>query len=316
MKWRPIMFHTTLIPLVMDGTKTQTRRLVDMDNLRIFLPQAVDRRWLVRESLVVSAGRHRATLNEQGAVSVASPRAGMRLGLRAGEFHFCCPLADGATVVAELDSGQKEWWVDPVADQRLWVRERIWQASRYPGTMESGEAEPSSACRGRLVHYAADGDPPNTPNRHYPRGLGGGMFAAPDPYAVWLKRPSIHMPRWASRTSLVVTMARLQRLQNITEQDALAEGVVSGVIPADEAANTPARSGFVLGRCDSKSTLYPTAREAFAAGWDRINGSSRRRRIDDSEKTRGRRGLTIHESVTWESNPWVWAYTFTKIEVN
>lgn len=309
MKWRPIIFHTTLIPMVMDGTKTQTRRLVDPNNLRIVLPQAVDRRWLMTQSGVARAGRHQAILNQHGAVSVATPR----LGLKTGEFQFCCPLADGKTVLAERDSGKKEWTIDPAPDQRLWVRERIWQASRYPGTMESGEAEPPSSCRGRLVHYAADGDPPNTPNRHYPRGLRGGKFAAPDPYSIWVKRPSIHMPRWASRTSLVVMLARLQRLQSITEEDAIAEGVVCGVIPATR--NVPTRFGFVLGRCDAGCTLYPTAREAFAAGWDRLNGS-RKRRVGESGLRRGGPPLIIHESATWESNPWVWAYTFKKIEVN
>jgi len=108
-------------------------------------------------------------------------------------------------------------------------------------------------------------------------------------------------------------MARLQRLQSITEEDALAEGVVSGVIPADR--TSPARFGFVLGRCDAKSILHPTAREAFAAGWDRINGS-RRRRVGESEPTRRGATLIIQECASWESNPWVWAYTFMKIEVN
>lgn len=108
---------------------------------------------------------------------------------------------------------------------RLWVRENIWQASSYPGTPPSGEPEPNAWCWGDLFHYAADGDPPNCANRYYgPAGLQGGAFAAPDPYASWILRPSIHMPRRASRLTLIVTDVRRQHLQEISEQDARAEG--------------------------------------------------------------------------------------------
>lgn len=108
---------------------------------------------------------------------------------------------------------------------RLYVRESIWQASPYPGTSPSGEPDESGRWSSHLVHHAADGNPPNCANRYYgPNGLRGGAFAAPDPYAVWLQRPSIHMPRWASRLTLVVEEVRFQRLQDISEADAIAEG--------------------------------------------------------------------------------------------
>lgn len=65
-------------------------------------------------------------------------------------------------------------------------------------------------------------------------------------------RPSIHMPRWASRITLEITDVRVQRLQDISEDDAKAEGVDPYEWPGG-----PAR---------------PNAREAFRELWDRING--------------------------------------------
>jgi hypothetical protein len=91
--------------------------------------------------------------------------------------------------------------------------------------------------------------------------------------------PAIHMPRWASRLTLRITDVRVQRVNEITEEDAKAEGIeFSG--------------GYYLGGIHAvKGTLqcWPTAREAFTHVWDSINA---------------KRGYS------WESNPWVWAITF------
>jgi hypothetical protein len=67
-------------------------------------------------------------------------------------------------------------------------------------------------------------------------------------------RPSIHMPRWASRITLEITDIRVERLQAISEADARAEGVRSN-------ADTLADTGFA------------NAREAFRALWSSINGA-------------------------------------------
>ena len=88
--------------------------------------------------------------------------------------------------------------------------------------------------------------------------------------------PGIHMPRWASRLTLTVTDVRVQRLQEISEADAVAEGW-----PHDRAN--------LIGRRDvlkSSSEIRP--RYWYAGLWELINGTG-----------------------SWDANPWIVALTFT-----
>lgn len=85
--------------------------------------------------------------------------------------------------------------------------------------------------------------------------------------------PSIHMPRWASRLTLVVTDIRAQRLQDISEEDAITEGM------------QPAPGGWWSG-AEGQSGTSPRA--AFALLWN-----------------------SLHARDYWGANPWVWALTFT-----
>jgi hypothetical protein len=96
-------------------------------------------------------------------------------------------------------------------------------------------------------------------------------------------RPSIHMPRWASRITLEITEVRAERLQDITPKDAAAEG---SPVPTDEDG-----SYYVdlCGPCPDEHVAVA----AFGALWDSIN------------KKRG---------YGWETNPFVWALTFKRLE--
>jgi hypothetical protein len=96
--------------------------------------------------------------------------------------------------------------------------------------------------------------------------------------------PSIHMPRWASRITLEVVSVRVERLQEITEEDARAEGVR----PSDAAV---VFQNDASGRPHQRSDMGMTHLGAFAILWDKING----------------------KRAPWVSNPWVWRVEFRRV---
>ncbi len=201
---RPILFSGPMVRALLDGRKTQTRR--DLTKTFARYPQ-------------LEGYETNGTLKPIDGRSVPCVEfVHSNLGLWHPE---------------ENPSGRSGWYVPLKAavGDRLWVKESWWIATMYSYGTTPGGCEispPPLAHRKRdPVHYDADGNPPNVGNRTYgPEGLRGGSFAAPDPYAVWLKKPSIHMPRWASRLTLIVSDVRVERLQDISEEDAIAEGMV------------------------------------------------------------------------------------------
>lgn len=95
-------------------------------------------------------------------------------------------------------------------------------------------------------------------------------------------KPSLHMPRWACRTVLEITEIRVQRLQDISEEDAKAEGI--------EYHNGLAVGHSGYRHVQAHEYVYATATEAFKVLWESINGAE-----------------------SWKLNPWVWALTFKRI---
>jgi hypothetical protein len=125
-----------------------------------------------------------------------------------------------------------------VGDQ-LWVRETFCDAT--------------SAEEGRIL-YRADGD-----------------IACK-----WV--PSIHMPRKASRIQLAITAIRVERLQNISEADAVAEGCKA----------MPGCKWHTFAEADAGIPMHDhTAKDAYMALWETINGEG-----------------------SWDANPWVWVVDF------
>lgn len=151
-----------------------------------------------------------------------------------------CPYGQPAVV----DSGHR------IGGDRLYVREALAAPHAYD------HLPPRLIPQDARIHYAATEDR-------------GGLL--------W--RPSIHMPRWASRITLELTGVRVECLQDISEADARAEGVTDGGClncGESEPCGCPAPA--------------PDARDAFARLWMSINGSE-----------------------SWLANPWVWVLEFCRI---
>lgn len=93
--------------------------------------------------------------------------------------------------------------------------------------------------------------------------------------------PAIHMPRWASRLTLDVTAVRVERLQEISESDAMAEGIISGFFGGT------CEPGFSVDGLDSYAD---SAVLMYRELWESINGAG-----------------------SWKVNPWVWALEFKRV---
>ena len=82
-------------------------------------------------------------------------------------------------------------------------------------------------------------------------------------------RPSIFMPRWASRIDLDVKRAWEEPLQSISEEDAIAEGI--SMVPFYPDSGFPLSKGYMVGKDDGKTGLETSAAKAYAKLWDSIN---------------------------------------------
>jgi hypothetical protein len=172
------------------------------------------------------------------------------------------------------DQADREWCEDNLTGQprsRLYVREAMRQRQD-----------------GRIV-YDADSKP-------LPLSVIPDEFVPVRPYV-----PMGHMPRWASRITLEVTALRVRRVQDVSEDDAIAEGVYVASIHAPPPLHVLAKwvaPGVRMtnphGEHDTNAPAHDTAKAAFECLWDHRNAK--------------------RPGCLWEDNPWVRATAFTLIE--
>lgn len=212
MKERPILFSGPMVRAILEGRKTQTRRVFPRKYLE----------WIDEP---------------RGPEDVAAG------------YPFICGFDSDEECISALQLCPYGHLGD-----RLWVRE-AWHQKGEWRLPEHPEAEWEDAywIGTKDILYAAD---------------------AKIPSSGWRARPSIHMPRWACRLVLEITDVRVERLQDISEADARAEGCHGGhgSIPGYNYSATP--------------------REQFWQLWESLNAG---------------RGYC------WDANPWVWAITFRRV---
>lgn len=182
MKERPIIFSAPMVRAILDGRKTQTRRVVK-PNPDLGFPE----KWCDKLKTVDRF---------------------------AGDYRKYCPYG--------------------VPGDRLWVRETFYDDIQPEGRLTSHTDEDFEN-----LYYRADGECCDQIPECQCADVGKPKW-----------RPSIYMPRWASRITLEVTGVRVERLMEITEEDAKAEAPPTPTIRAPD---------------------YFTEKGKFAILWNEIN---------------------------------------------
>jgi hypothetical protein len=229
MKQLPILFSTPMVQAILEGRKTQTRRLT---NLHLINQNAAN--WVPRIFKNIAPGREAY-----------------------GQYHFQTKKGHQRVAFDSPDGKAIEFADCPYGKKGdiLWVRETF-------GLMQLTD--------GYLVYKADD----EKLIEHCDR---------------W--RPSIHMKKEDCRLWLQVKSVCVERLKDITEEDAIAEGVLKNCEcgkACAECKDLDEWYNYTGGECD-----FPTysAKESFQSLWALINGM-----------------------VSWEVNPWVWVIEFERIE--
>jgi hypothetical protein len=249
MKEHPILMSAPMSRALLEGRKTQTRRICK--------PAAL-------LSFVVDLGDG-------------------TFGDEEGEVRFACPYGRPGDRLWVRETWAELLAVSPASDQPIPITdgERLIEPPTSYIDPRSGNTRWNYD--GRLIAYRANS------KIEFCDGDGFmGDFADRRDMPRW--RPSIHMPRWASRITLEVTEVRVQRLQDITERDAHDEGV-----------DRPPRPFPIWGMGGG------TAAEAKAQDqWIREFDNWHRVHFEWL-------WASIHGAENWLLNPWVWAITFKRV---
>jgi hypothetical protein len=168
-KEHPILFSAEMVRAILEGRKTQTRRIIKPQPIQCSPDDSLVPVWSFDGELFVGDDHMKDYL-----------------------FH---------EVYGNKGTRYGSVYSDGTAD-RLWVREK-WATHPFKNKIKPSDLVPDET----PIFYRAD-KWENGDNYHY----------------LW--RPSIHMPRWASRINLEIVNVRVERLHEISEEDARAEGIV------------------------------------------------------------------------------------------
>ncbi len=164
------------------------------------------------------------------------------------------------------EEGETSFKIKHEVGDRLWVRESWRTESDY-----YNDLKPSDMSGEETLLFNADGD-------------------WSDNKSAGRVRASMHMPRWASRITLDVTDVKIERLQDISESDAIAEGIeeTTGIVDIKNYGNGPVEiSGTLYFSPHEPDELFDCPIEAYEHLWNSINGPD-----------------------AWVANPWVVATSF------
>ena len=247
MKERPILFSAPMVRAILDGRKTQTRRVVKPGSTQTWMPNGVPS--------AVARWEHRK--DGWWSMQVGTPERIVHCGVEMDGGHIGCIRCPYG-----------------VPGARLWVKETF----RVHGDCGRDKASTSTCTGPDDCEFAADFNGMELDAREW--------------------RPSIHMPRWASRITLEVIGVRVERLQEISEADAKAEGIYSACIHVPPPIHTETRyvaPGVKMvnaaDEVDYEAPAHRTAKHAFECLWESINGYG-----------------------SWSVNPWVWVVEFKRIK--
>jgi hypothetical protein len=254
---KPILFSTPMVKAILEGRKTQTRRIIKPQPRKLF----------------------------------EGPFGGIA-GYRDGDFEFS--TKDSSTKIVSCKKNGPDNYAKDMAKYQpgdiLWVREMFYAYGHWTSIYDSATGKTEWTFKDLTIvnkfHYKYFDNPPEVVLKRRPGGLG------------WYKRPSLFMPYEAARIFLQVTNVRVERLQDITVYDAVAEGVEFwNVDPvAFEGGELVADYKNYTWKDDPAYEYYwfPTFAnpiDSFITLWQSINGN-------------------------WNENPWVFVYDFVKQEIS
>lgn len=247
-KEKPILFSEPMIRALLDGSKTQTRNVVK--------PMR-SQDWLSDELLSRSPRAKPVTINGEQWAQFAHPLAGQNVrGIQHDEWSplTCIKHPYG-------QPGDRLWareaWVPDAPMDGTWPDVSFYGCKDAPLSMIPIEYRKPVHC---LFRATWNGSP-----------LGRWNHAT-------------KMPRWASRITLEITAVRVERLQDISYEDALAEGVPDA---RPLLGNTEPNYGETA---DETSRRLRWPQREYELLWNTINGVG-----------------------AWDKNPWVWCVSFKRI---